>query len=215
MEKFSIKLKVWRQKNNETQGKFANYDVDDLNEHMSFLEMLDVLNERLISSREEPIAFEHDCREGICGSCSMVINGKPHGPLKGTTTCQLHMYHFNDGDNITIEPWRAKSFQVIGAWFAFGVIERLNKLETADILFKEDLLKRAEQEPKNLEIFMLLEELFKTSDKHQESIDQNIHTQIKLDHLEEQLSKALSDIEKIKDKVRQNGNSHSIDNVSR
>ena len=104
---------------------------------------------------------------------------------------------------------------VIGAWFAFGVIERLNKLETADILFKEDLLKRAEQEPKNLEIFMLLEELFKTSDKHQESIDQNIHTQIKLDHLEEQLSKALSDIEKIKDKVRQNGNSHSIDNVSR
>jgi len=104
---------------------------------------------------------------------------------------------------------------VIGAWFAFGVIERLNNLETADILFKEDLLKRAEQEPKNLEIFMLLEELFKTSDKHQESIDQNIHTQIKLDHLEEQLSKALSDIEKIKDKVRQNGNSHSIDNVSR
>ena len=88
---------------------------------------------------------------------------------------------------------------VIGAWFAFGVIERLNKLETADILFKEDLLKRAEQEPKNLEIFMLLEELFKQTDKQQESIDQNIHTQIKLDHLEEQLSKALRDIEKLKD----------------
>ena len=104
---------------------------------------------------------------------------------------------------------------IVGSYFAFGVLERLNNLETADILFKEDLLKRAEQEPKNLEIFMLLEELFKTSDKHQESIDQNIHTQIKLDHLEEQLSKALSDIEKIKDKVRQNGNSHSIDNVSR
>ena len=97
---------------------------------------------------------------------------------------------------------------VIGAWFAFGVIERLNKLETADILFKEDLLKRAEQEPKNLEIFMLLEELFKQTDKQQESIDQNIHTQIKLDHLEEQLSKALKDIEKLKDKVRENGNSH-------
>ena len=104
---------------------------------------------------------------------------------------------------------------VIGAWFAFGVIERLNKLETADILFKEDLLKRAEQEPKNLEIFMLLEELFKQTDKQQESIDQNIHTQIKLDHLEEQLTKALKDIELLKDKVRENGNSHSINNVSR
>ena len=102
---------------------------------------------------------------------------------------------------------------VIGAWFAFGVIERLDKLETADILFKEDLLKRAEQEPKNLEIFMLLEELFKQTDKQQESIDQNIHTQIKLDHLEEQLSKALKDIEKLKDKVRENGSSHSINNV--
>ncbi len=103
---------------------------------------------------------------------------------------------------------------VIGAWFAFGVIERLNKLETADILFKEDLLKRAEQEPKNLEIFMLLEELFKQTDKQQLSIDQNIHTQIKLDHLEEQLSKALKDIEKLKDKVRENGSSHSSHNVS-
>ena len=88
---------------------------------------------------------------------------------------------------------------IIGAWFAFGVIERLNKLETADILFKEDLLKRAEQEPKNLEIFMLLEELFKQTDKQQLSIDQNIHTQIKLDHLEEQLSKALIDIERLKE----------------
>ena len=104
---------------------------------------------------------------------------------------------------------------VIGAWFAFGVIERLNKLETADILFKEDLLKRAEQEPKNLEIFMLLEELFKQTDKQQLSIDQNIHTQIKLDHLEEQLTKALKDIELLKDKVRENGNSHSVNNVSR
>ena len=104
---------------------------------------------------------------------------------------------------------------VIGAWFAFGVIERLNKLETADTLFKADLLKRAEQEPKNLEIFMLLEELFKQTDKQQLSIDQNIHTQIKLDHLEDQLNKALKDIEKLKDKVRENGNSHSVNNVSR
>ena len=103
---------------------------------------------------------------------------------------------------------------VIGAWFAFGVIERLNKLETADTLFKADLLKRAEQEPKNLEIFMLLEELFKQTDKQQLSIDQNIHTQIKLDHLEDQLNKALKDIEKLKDKVRENGNSHSTNNVS-
>ena len=104
---------------------------------------------------------------------------------------------------------------VIGAWFAFGVIERLNKLETADFLFKEDLLKRAEQEPKNLEIFMLLEELFKQTDKQQLSIDQNIHTQIKLDHLEEQLSKALKDIEKLKDKVRENGkHSYSSNDVS-
>ena len=93
----------------------------------------------------------------------------------------------------------------VGVWAYFGIIERLNKLETADILFKEDLLKRAEQEPKNLEIFMLLEELFKQTDKQQESIDQNIHTQIKLDHLEEQLSKALKDIELLKDKVRENG----------
>ena len=104
---------------------------------------------------------------------------------------------------------------IVGSYFAFGVLERLNNLETADILFKEDLLKRAEQEPKNLEIFMLIEELFKQTDKQQLSIDQNIHTQIKLDHLEEQLSKALKDIEKLKDKVRENGNSHSTNNVSR
>ena len=104
---------------------------------------------------------------------------------------------------------------VIGAWFAFGVIERLNKLETQDTLMQSDLLKKAQQEPKNLEIFMLLEELFKQTDKQQLSIDQNIHTQIKLDHLEEQLSKALKDIELLKDKVRENGNSHSVNNVSR
>ena len=113
MKELSVKLKVWRQKNAETKGYFVDYDVPGLNEHMSFLEMLDVLNERLIILGEEPIAFDHDCREGICGSCSMVINGKPHGPLKGTTTCQLHMYHFKDGDSIVIEPWRAKPFPVI------------------------------------------------------------------------------------------------------
>ena len=113
MKELSLKLKVWRQKNQKVKGKFVEYDVSGLNEHMSFLEMLDVLNERLISSGEEPIAFDHDCREGICGSCSMVINGKPHGPLKGTTTCQLHMYHFKDGDSIVIEPWRANPFPVI------------------------------------------------------------------------------------------------------
>ena len=113
MKELTIKLKVWRQKNSKDKGRFVDYNVPGLNEHMSFLEMLDVLNERLISLGEEPIAFDHDCREGICGSCSMVINGKPHGPLKGTTTCQLHMYHFKDGDNIVIEPWRAKPFPVI------------------------------------------------------------------------------------------------------
>ena len=113
MKELTIKLKAWRQKNYKDKGRFVDYDVPGLNEHMSFLEMLDVLNERLISLGEEPIAFDHDCREGICGSCSMVINGKPHGPLKGTTTCQLHMYHFKNGDNIVIEPWRAKPFPVI------------------------------------------------------------------------------------------------------
>ena len=86
MKELSLKLKIWRQKNQDDEGRFIDYDIGGLNEHMSFLEMLDVLNERLISKGEEPIAFDHDCREGICGSCSMVINGKPHGPLKGTTS---------------------------------------------------------------------------------------------------------------------------------
>ena len=113
MKELSIKLKVWRQKNSKDKGRFVDYDVPGLNEHMSFLEMLDVLNERLISLGEEPIAFDHDCREGICGMCSMVINGRPHGPMSGTTTCQLHMRHFENGETITIEPWRAKAFPVI------------------------------------------------------------------------------------------------------
>ena len=113
MKELTIKLKVWRQKNSKDKGRFVDYDVPGLNEHMSFLEMLDVLNERLISLGEEPIAFDHDCREGICGSCSLFINGRAHGPDKGITTCQLHMRKFKDGDSIVIEPFRAKSFPII------------------------------------------------------------------------------------------------------
>lgn len=105
-------LKIWRQKNGNTKGKLESYQVD-VNEHMSFLEMLDVLNEQLISEKKDPVSYDHDCREGICGACSMVINGRPHGPMQGTTTCQLHMRHFKEGDVITIEPFRAKAFPVI------------------------------------------------------------------------------------------------------
>ena len=107
-----LKLKIWRQKNNKAKGKFEIYQVD-ANEHMSFLEMLDVLNEQLVSEKKEPVAFEHDCREGICGTCGMVINGRPHGLLQGTTTCQLHMRFFKDGDTIVIEPYRSRAFPVI------------------------------------------------------------------------------------------------------
>jgi succinate dehydrogenase / fumarate reductase iron-sulfur subunit len=108
-----IHLNVWRQKNAQTNGKFETYDLDNISEDMSFLEMLDVLNEGLINNGKEPVVFDHDCREGICGTCSMVINGKPHGPQKLTTTCQLHMRSFKDGDHITIEPFRAGAFPVI------------------------------------------------------------------------------------------------------
>jgi len=107
-----LTLKVWRQKNKNTQGKFESYQVD-ATEHMSFLEMMDVLNEQLIKEKKDPVAFEHDCREGICGTCNMVINGSPHGPQKATTTCQLHMRHFKDGETITIEPFRATAFPLI------------------------------------------------------------------------------------------------------
>ena len=113
MSDLNLTLKIWRQKSSADNGGFETYDVKGLNSHMSFLEMMDVLNEQLIDQNKEPVAFDHDCREGICGMCSMVINGRPHGPLKGTTTCQLHMRHFNNGDIITIEPWRAKAFPVI------------------------------------------------------------------------------------------------------
>jgi succinate dehydrogenase / fumarate reductase iron-sulfur subunit len=109
----SLNLKVWRQRNNKDKGRFENYRVENISTEMSFLEMFDVLNERLINEGKDPIAFDHDCREGICGMCSMYINGRPHGPWYGTTTCQLHMRAFNDGDTVVVEPWRAKAFPVI------------------------------------------------------------------------------------------------------
>ncbi|MBM4173924.1 MAG: succinate dehydrogenase/fumarate reductase iron-sulfur subunit [Ignavibacteria bacterium] len=108
-----LSLKVWRQKNKEAEGQFKDYTLSDISPDMSFLEMLDVLNEQLLAKGEDPVAFDHDCREGICGSCSMMINGKPHGPESMTTTCQLHMRKFKDGDNVVIEPWRASPFPVI------------------------------------------------------------------------------------------------------
>lgn len=107
-----ITLKVWRQKNQQSKGSFKSYPLDHVSQDMSFLEMIDVLNESLVAKGEEPIAFDHDCREGICGMCSLYINGRPHGPLQ-TTTCQLHMRSFKDGETITVEPWRAKPFPVI------------------------------------------------------------------------------------------------------
>jgi succinate dehydrogenase / fumarate reductase iron-sulfur subunit len=108
-----LTLKVWRQKNSNDKGKIETYSLDNVSEHMSFLEMMDVLNEQLISEGTEPIAFDHDCREGICGMCSMHINGEAHGPDRGVTTCQLHMRKFKDGETIYIEPFRAKGFPVI------------------------------------------------------------------------------------------------------
>jgi succinate dehydrogenase / fumarate reductase iron-sulfur subunit len=109
----SLTLKVWRQKGPKALGAFETYQARDVNEDMSFLEMLDVVNEELIATDREPIAFDHDCREGICGTCGVVINGRPHGPNGLTTTCQLHMRFFNDGDTITVEPWRAASFPIV------------------------------------------------------------------------------------------------------
>ncbi|HRN94994.1 MAG TPA: succinate dehydrogenase/fumarate reductase iron-sulfur subunit, partial [Chitinophagales bacterium] len=108
-----ITLKVWRQRNNKAKGALETYKVDEVSSDMSFLEMFDVLNDKLIREGKDPIAFDHDCREGICGMCSMYINGQPHGPLQGVTTCQLHMRSFKDGDTIVVEPWRAKAFPVI------------------------------------------------------------------------------------------------------
>ncbi|MSP64008.1 MAG: succinate dehydrogenase/fumarate reductase iron-sulfur subunit [Ignavibacteria bacterium] len=108
-----LHLKIWRQENSNSKGKFINYDVDNVSEHMSFLEMLDVLNEKLVHKGEDTISFDHDCREGICGSCGMMINGFAHGPGAGVATCQLHMRSFKDGDKIVIEPFRAKAFPVL------------------------------------------------------------------------------------------------------
>jgi succinate dehydrogenase / fumarate reductase iron-sulfur subunit len=108
-----VKLKVWRQKDAKSAGAFKEYETPDLNSNMSFLEMLDVVNDELTVKGEEPIAFDHDCREGICGTCSLVINGKPHGPHRGVATCQTYMRNFSDGDVITVEPFRARSFPVI------------------------------------------------------------------------------------------------------
>jgi succinate dehydrogenase / fumarate reductase iron-sulfur subunit len=106
-------LKIWRQKNRNTKGKFARYEVSDVNPDMSMLECLDVLNEDLARKGEEPVAFEHDCREGICGSCGFMINGVAHGPLSGTTVCQLTMRHFKDGEELILEPWRARAFPLV------------------------------------------------------------------------------------------------------
>jgi succinate dehydrogenase / fumarate reductase, iron-sulfur subunit len=109
----NLTLQVWRQKNAASEGAMVTYPANDISTDMSFLEMLDVVNEGLIARNEEPIAFDHDCREGICGMCGMMINGIAHGPERATTACQLHMRHFHDGETITIEPWRARAFPVI------------------------------------------------------------------------------------------------------
>ena len=109
----NLTLKIWRQKDANDKGQMVDYNVTDISEHMSFLEMMDVLNEQLIYTGDEPVAFDHDCREGICGMCSMYINGEAHGPDRNVTTCQLHMRMFKDGDTITIEPFRATAFPVI------------------------------------------------------------------------------------------------------
>jgi succinate dehydrogenase / fumarate reductase iron-sulfur subunit len=109
----NLNLKVWKQRNNKDKGHFETYKVNNISSEMSFLEMFDVLNEQLIAEGKEPIAFDHDCREGICGACSMYINGRAHGPWHHTTTCQLHMREYKDGDTIVVEPWRANAFPVI------------------------------------------------------------------------------------------------------
>jgi len=113
MATMNLTLKIWRQKDAKSKGQMVEYKVSNISDHMSFLEMLDILNEQLIEKGEEPVAFDHDCREGICGMCSLFINGEAHGPDRGITTCQLHMRMFKDGDTITIEPWRATAFPVI------------------------------------------------------------------------------------------------------
>jgi succinate dehydrogenase / fumarate reductase iron-sulfur subunit len=112
-QSINLTLKIWRQANAQSSGRLETYTARDISTDMSFLEMLDVINEQLTLEGKEPIAFDHDCREGICGTCGAVVNGRPHGPEKGTTLCQLHMRHFSDGDTIVIEPWRARAFTLI------------------------------------------------------------------------------------------------------
>jgi succinate dehydrogenase / fumarate reductase iron-sulfur subunit len=113
MGAMNLKLHVWRQKDAKSEGRFVTYEAKGVSPDMSFLEMLDVVNEGLIGSGQEPIAFDHDCREGICGTCGVVVNGRPHGPRERTTACQLHMRSFRDGDELVIEPWRARAFPVL------------------------------------------------------------------------------------------------------
>ncbi len=108
-----VNLKIWRQKDSKSKGKFIKYKLDDVSPEMSFLDMLDFLNEQLIKKGEDPVSFDHDCREGICGACGLYINGRPHGPLKKSTTCELYMREFKDGSTIVVEPWRSKAFPVI------------------------------------------------------------------------------------------------------
>ena len=108
-----INLKIWRQNSTKEKGAFEKYEVDGVSGDMSFLEVMDMLNNTLVESGKSPVAFDHDCREGICGTCGVVINGRPHGPLKGVTTCQLHMRSFEDGDTLVVEPWKANSFSII------------------------------------------------------------------------------------------------------
>ncbi len=113
MAAISLNLMIWRQKNRNEKGKMVSYHLDGVNPDMSFLEMLDLLNEKLLKENQEPVEFDSDCREGICGTCSLVVNGQAHGPERGTTVCQLHMRHFEDGQTVVIEPWRAKAFPIV------------------------------------------------------------------------------------------------------
>lgn len=113
MTNINLHLKIWRQKNKDVEGKFVEYDLPGISTEASFLEMMDVLNEMLIKKGEDPVAFDHDCREGICGSCGLYVNGRAHGPVRGITTCQLYVRQFRDGETVVIEPWRAKGFPVL------------------------------------------------------------------------------------------------------
>lgn len=135
-KKMNLNLKVWRQKGPNDKGQFMDYEAKNVSEHMSFLEMLDVMNDDLVRQGKETVEFDHDCREGICGSCALVINGNAHGPDKATTTCQLHMRRFKDGDKITIEPFRAKSFPIVKDLVvdrsAFDRIQRAGGFVTAN-----------------------------------------------------------------------------------